>query len=100
MHPVCMDRNDFGVARSVTDESLARLKDSRALVVFCSPAAAASKWVDLEVKTFRDECPGRPIIAVILSGTPGGATGNCYPPSMPHGAGMLAADQDLAALQQ
>ena len=46
-------------------EALAR---SGALIILCSPAAAASLWVAEEIQTLRALHPDRPILAAVLDG--------------------------------
>jgi hypothetical protein len=42
---------------------------SAALIVICSPEAAASPWINREISYFKQAHPDRPILAVILRGT-------------------------------
>ncbi len=46
------------------------LAESRALVVCCSGAAAASRWVDLEIGAFRELAPDRPVLSVLVAEEP------------------------------
>lgn len=57
------------------------LLKSDALIVICSQKAAASRWVDHEIRFFKQNNPGKPVLAVIAEGAPGGAE-NCFPESL------------------
>ncbi len=64
------DRADLAAATSLTDAIRAALAQSSALVVLCSPEAAASPWVDAEIRLFRDMHPEGPVLAVVARGEP------------------------------
>ena len=87
--PVFRDRNDFPAAQDLSDAVKAALAQSRALIVLCSPDAAASPWVAREIDLFRTMHPARPILAAILRGKPADA----FPtPLTQNGIEPLAAD--------
>jgi hypothetical protein len=87
--PIFRDREELPAADSLSAEVRAALAASGALVVVCSPAAAASPWVAREIDTFRDLHPGRPVLAVLAEGEPGDA----FPPLLLNGGTEpLAAD--------
>lgn len=64
------DRADLAAATSLTDAIRAAIAQSAALVVLCSPEAAASPWVDAEIRLFRDMHPAASILAVVVRGEP------------------------------
>jgi tetratricopeptide (TPR) repeat protein len=68
--PIFRDREEFPAAQDLSAEVRAALKESRSLIVVCSPAAAASPWVAREVELFRELHPGRPVFAAIREGDP------------------------------
>lgn len=78
LSPIFLDRDEFTAASDLTKEIQAALDASRCLVVVCSPAAAASPWVNREVEYFRSHYPERPILAAILSGEPPA----CFPDAL------------------
>jgi tetratricopeptide (TPR) repeat protein len=87
--PIFRDREELPAAGDLSEKVRAALADSNALVILCSPAAAASPWVGKEIDTFRALHPGRPIIAAILDGEPAEA----FPPALcADGIEPLAAD--------
>jgi len=93
LHPIFRDRTDLssgGVLGSRIEDALRR---SACLVVLCSPAAAASEWVDREVGQFIElHGPGRifPVIAGHVRAADD-LEAACFPPSL-RGRGLLAAD--------
>jgi hypothetical protein len=57
------------------------LEDSEHFILLCSPAAAASQWVDKEIQDYKRLQGENRIIPIILSGTPYGSD-ECFPPSL------------------
>ncbi len=89
LSPIFRDREDLPAAESLSAAVQAALAASETLIVLCSPAAAASPWVAREIQLFRQLHPGRPVLAVLLSGLPAAA----FPaPLLADGAEPLAAD--------
>lgn len=86
--PVFRDQTDFAASISLSEAIRNALAGSRALIVLCSPAAKASKWVNLEIETFRRLYPERPILAALLEGTPQ----TSFPPAL-----LAKGDEPLAA---
>jgi tetratricopeptide (TPR) repeat protein len=89
---VLRDRTDFSAGSSLDDKIEKALRESRYLIVICSPRAVGSWWVDKEIETF--VAMGRPdrVLAVIVDGKPGGAGGEeCFPAAL-RGSEPLAAD--------
>lgn len=89
LSPIFRDREELSAAQDLTAEVRAALADSAALVVVCSPHAAASPWVAREVELFRELHPDRPILAALVAGEPHQAF---CPPLGTGGAEPLAAD--------
>ena len=67
------DREDLAAAPSLTDAIKEALAASDALIVICSPAAKASRWVAEEIALFRQINPGRPVLAALVDGEPADA---------------------------
>ena len=76
--PVFRDRDELPAAGDLTAEVRAALAASGALVVVCSPAAAASPWVAREIDLFRELHPDRPVLAALVGGEPADA----FPPAL------------------
>lgn len=68
--PIFRDRADLAAAESLSAAIRTALADSAALIVLCSPAAAQSKWVNAEIRLFRELNPGTPILAAVVQGEP------------------------------
>lgn len=81
LRPVFRDEDELAGAAELGPKLRDALARSNALVVICSPTAAASVWVDREIVTFKSLNPGRPVFAVIASGTPGGDE-RCFPTAL------------------
>ena len=68
--PIFRDREDLAAASSLTAAIRDAIGRAEALVVVCSPDAAASPWVAAEIELFRELHPEKPILAALLSGEP------------------------------
>lgn len=71
LKPVFRDRDELSSSASLGDAILQALDQSAALIVVCSPAAAASRWVNEEIRSFRSRHPERPVFAFVVEGDPG-----------------------------
>jgi tetratricopeptide (TPR) repeat protein len=76
--PIFIDRGNFSGGQHLTDATIAALDASAVLIVLCSPTAAGRPAVQEEVRLFRHRHPDRPIIPVIIAGTPP----ECFPPGL------------------
>ena len=72
LRPIFRDRDDFTAGHTLSDQTLAALDASAALVVVCSPAAAKSAYVNGEIRLFKARHPDRPVIPIIIAGRPRG----------------------------
>lgn len=68
--PIFRDREELPAAHDLSAEVRAALAQSGALVVVCSPRAAASPWVGREVALFRELHPDRPVLCALVDGEP------------------------------
>lgn len=82
--PVFRDREDFSSATDLSAEVRRTLEDSDALIIICSPAAAASRWVNEEIRLFQSLGRGEDIHCVIVAGDPSPEAGadDCFPPAL------------------
>jgi hypothetical protein len=95
--PIFRDRDELASSPDLGDTVAQALGQSANLVVICSPAAAASHWVNQELETFRRLGRGDRIFCLIVAGEPNaGPPDECLPPALrpdhAHGAEPLAAD--------
>jgi hypothetical protein len=70
LRPIFRDREDFSGGHTLTDATDAALDASASLIVLCSTNSAASHYVSEEVRLFKSRHPDRPVIPVIVEGTP------------------------------
>jgi tetratricopeptide (TPR) repeat protein len=95
--PIFRDRDEMAASTDLSETVRAALEQSAALIVLCSPAAAASRWVVKEIETFRALYPERPILAAIVAGEPP----DCFPaPLRPAGADGAAREPVAADLRR
>lgn len=86
--PIFKDREELSASGSLGELIEAALARSRALIVVCSPAAAGSRWVNEEVRTFKQVHGEQRIYAVIVAGEPWGSripgreADECFPPAL------------------
>jgi len=92
LRPIFRDRNDFDAGEELAAQTVAALDDAAALILLASPHSAESKPVDAEVRLFRERHPDRPLIPLILDGSPGDPVQECFPPALRELDGVLAAD--------
>jgi len=69
LHPVFIDRAELA-AGDLTLQVSEALADSASLVVVASPEAKASRWVEQEIRLFRQLHPDRPIFCALIAGEP------------------------------
>ena len=84
LRPVFRDREDLSSASDLTTQIRRELANSDTLIVICSPAAAASHWVNEEIRYFRQLGKGKRILALIVEGDPNARDGsqNCFPAAL------------------
>jgi tetratricopeptide (TPR) repeat protein len=82
LRPIFRDRDDFTAGHALTDQTVAALDASAALIVLCSPASAKSHYVNEEIRLFKSRHPDRPVISVIVDGTPGDPERECFAPAL------------------
>lgn len=86
--PIFRDREELSASGDLGGKIGAALADSMFLLVICSPAAAASRWVDQEIVRFKALHGEDSVLALIASGEPfasdkpGMAAQECFPRSL------------------
>jgi WD40 repeat protein len=88
--PIFRDRDELPSSAELGGVINAALQVSRYQIVVCSPPAAASRWVNEEIKTFKSMGRDARVLALIVDGEPN-ATDNpklglleCFPPALRH----------------
>ena len=97
IRPVFRDREVLGSSHDLSAAIRDALEDSAALIVVCSPRAAASKWVAAEIGHFVERRGPENIFCLIVDGEPNAAdpAQECLPEPLRHaqsGREVLAAD--------
>jgi formylglycine-generating enzyme required for sulfatase activity len=82
LRPIFRDRDDLTAGHTLTEQVLAALDASRALIVICSPSSAKSRYVTEEIRLFKTRHPERPVIPLIVGGKPGDPELECFPLSL------------------
>jgi WD40 repeat protein len=83
--PIFRDRDEMASSSELAATINEALSQSAFQIVICSPHAASSRWVNEEIRAFKQLGRERRILAFIVDGTPnaseGGATGlaECFP---------------------
>lgn len=86
--PIFKDREDLAASADLSTGLKSSLAASRFLIVIASPAAARSKWVGEEVRSFKAIHGEARVLVLIASGEPdasskpGQASDECFPPSV------------------
>jgi tetratricopeptide (TPR) repeat protein len=80
LRPVFRDRSELAADSDLSARISEALDDSAFLIVVCSPAAAASRWVDEEIARFRARHGEDRILAVIVAG--GAEHEACFPAAL------------------
>lgn len=86
--PVFLDREELSSSPNLGESLRKALDDSEFLIVVCSPAAAASRWVNEEVKIFKAQGKAEKILCLIVAGEPLAAQRGlaaeleCFPPAL------------------
>lgn len=68
--PVFRDVAELTAAHSLSEKIRDAVKNSRVLIVLCSPAAKASHWVNEEIRLFRELHGDAAILSALVEGTP------------------------------
>jgi hypothetical protein len=88
LRPVFLDRDELAGGSDLGGKLRRSLRESRTLIVICSPKSAASKWVEEEVRYFKSLGREDRVLCLIVSGepyaigTPGHEAQECFPNSI------------------
>lgn len=97
--PIFRDREDLPASSDLSASVRQALGQSDTLIVVCSPAAAASRWVNEEIRVFREIAPSGVVLAAIVDGEPSAADPEreCFPPALRGGPDGDSAAEPVAA---
>ncbi len=82
LSPIFRDRLDFPVGVELTKATLDALEQSAALILVATPNAAASEYVNEEVRVFRHAHKDRRPVIAIFDAPRGASLQDCLPPAM------------------
>lgn len=88
LSPVFRDEEDLAAGDDLRDDIQAAIAASRFMVVLCSPAAVASRWVNQEIELFQRLRPDGEIFGAIVGGEPwaadipGREADECFPSAL------------------
>lgn len=89
LFPVFRDRDELRSGVDLKAELESALRQSRFLIVLCSPQAARpASWVDREIRTFKSLGRRADVLALIVDGEPNASTRpgseaeECFPPAL------------------
>ena len=98
LYPVFRDREELASSGDLSESIRSALARAEALIVICSPAAAASRWVNEEIRQFRAIAPDRPVLCLMVAGSPDSASEDCaFPPALLRDDSGNALPEPLAA---
>ena len=88
--PIFRDREELPVSSDLSSNINEALRESRYLIVICSPASAQSRWVGEEIKTYKKLGREDRILALIVAGEPNATDGKpgfspeaeCFPEAL------------------
>lgn len=81
--PIFRDRDELPSTASLSDAVNDALSESEWLIVICSPDAAASRWVNEEIRTFRRLSRPDQILCFMVGGEPFTSDETeCFPPAL------------------
>lgn len=80
--PVFLDRDELAAAPDLTDSICDALDRSDRLIVLCSPASAASVWVNREIRYFLQNRPATAVICAVVDGADDAPIRVLVPPAL------------------
>ncbi len=98
LYPVFRDSDELASSTDLSESIQRAMDDSDALIVICSPAARASRWVNEEIRRFRAIGRGDRIFCLIVAGSPDPASADCaFPDTLLRDDGGRVLGEPLAA---
>lgn len=98
LRPIFRDNTELPSSGDLGSALIEAMQESAALIVVCSPNAAASQWVNQEIETFRQLAPERPILCMLVDGSPEPGSDDCaFPPAILRDAHDAELPEPLAA---
>ncbi len=79
LSPIFQDKQELAASSGLSASIDAALADAEYLLVVCSPAAVASRWVTAEIEHFLSLGRQDYIFCLIVDGVPGSIDAECFP---------------------
>lgn len=102
--PIFWDHAEIPTSSDLGAQIRDALKASRYLIVICSPNAAASRWVEEEVRMFKEMHGEGKVLGLIVAGEPNGSdkigleSQECFPVALRHRVGPGAKAERIEPL--
>ncbi|WP_114227583.1 MULTISPECIES: toll/interleukin-1 receptor domain-containing protein [Sphingomonas] len=82
--PIFQDRSELAASGDLGGDINDMIEGSRHLIVLCSPATVASRWVNAEIRAFKRLRPDGKVLAAIVGGEPHSAdpASECLPAAL------------------
>jgi tetratricopeptide (TPR) repeat protein len=98
LYPIFRDADELASSTDLSESIQRAMDDSDALIVICSPAARASRWVNEEIRRFRASGRGDRIFCLLVAGSPDPSSADCaFPSALLHDDDGRALHEPLAA---
>lgn len=95
LRPIFRDQEELPASGSLSNQLKAELRQSRCLLVVCSPRTPESKWIDAEIRYFRELGREDCILTLLIEGAP--EFGDAPPKVLKDGEHSLSATVTLGA---
>ena len=89
LFPIFRDRDELSSSADLSTAIRRALMQSRYLIIICSPRAAHSRWVDQEIRQFKQARGEDRVLCIIVDGEPHAASkpglkeqDECFPPAV------------------
>lgn len=98
LFPIFRDRDELASSTDLSESIQRAMADSEAMILVCSPESARSKWVNEEVRRFRETRGDEKIFCLLVGGSPKVGADDCaFPPALLRSDEGKPAREPLAA---
>jgi tetratricopeptide (TPR) repeat protein len=98
LFPIFRDRDELASSTDLSESIQRSMADSEAMILVCSPESAKSRWVNEEVRRFRETRGDERIFCLLVGGSPKVGAADCaFPPALLRSDAGKTAREPLAA---